>query len=160
MKKKIAIKFLAFALGLVCVGGFVGCDYFDGGESSHEYIQPESPEALALAQKSAQLLLGDGLQLNATYGTVEGNTLSFETDNEEVATVSASGYVTAVGLGTANVSATYGEQKVSCAVTVSLGSLLPSIEFTIAPDDEINVTTADTLDLTANVKYNTARMIS
>lgn len=57
-----------------------------------------------------------------------GSTVAWASDNEKVATVDETGLVTAVGKGTANITATAGGQSASCKVTVN--APLQGIEIT------------------------------
>ena len=59
------------------------------------------------------------VQLTATLTPAEATDIvEWASDNEKVATVSAAGVVTAVGIGTANITVTAGTVSAQCAVTV------------------------------------------
>jgi len=75
---------------------------------------------ISLNKNETTIARGGTEQLTATVepeGT--GNTVAWSSDNEEVATVDQTGLVTAVGKGTANITATAGGQSASCKVTVN-----------------------------------------
>ena len=75
---------------------------------------------ISLNKNETTIARGATEQLTATVvpeGT--GSTVAWSSDNEEVATVDQNGLVTAVGKGTANITATAGGQSASCKVTVN-----------------------------------------
>lgn len=84
---------------------------------------------ISLNKNETTIARGGTEQLTATVepeGT--GSTVAWSSDNEKVATVDETGLVTAVGKGTANISATAGGQSASCKVTVN--APLQGIEIT------------------------------
>lgn len=75
---------------------------------------------ISLNKNETTIARGATEQLTATVvpeGT--GSTVAWSSGNEEVATVDQNGLVTAVGKGTANITATAGGQSASCKVTVN-----------------------------------------
>lgn len=84
------------------------------------------PTALALNKTSLQMYVGDTGQLKATLQPSNcGSVITWRTSNSSVATVDAVGNVTAVGLGTATITAAVADKTVdgvtliaSCDVTV------------------------------------------
>ena len=60
---------------------------------------------------------------------VDTATITWRSDNESVATVSAEGLVTAVVAGTATITATYQDKTASCVVTVSAASSQEEIQY-------------------------------
>lgn len=84
---------------------------------------------ISLNKNETTIARGGTEQLTATVepeGT--GSTVAWSSDNEKVATVDETGLVTAVGKGTANITATAGGQSASCKVTVN--APLQGIEIT------------------------------
>ncbi len=76
---------------------------------------------ITLSQKVLEIDEGKTAQLSATVSpgdTTEDATVTWSSDNEAVATVDQAGTVTAVGGGTANITATAGGFSQSCTVTV------------------------------------------
>lgn len=82
---------------------------------------------VTLDQTSVELIKGDTQKLVATVApeSILDDNVTWSSDNEAVATVDANGIVTAVGVGTANITATTSAKNVSgaaetmsCAVTV------------------------------------------
>ena len=109
---------------------------------------------LSIAPETANLLIGENQQLNATVlpDKATNKALTWSTSNSTVATVDQNGLVTAVGAGTATITATTVDGSnltASCAVTVE-----PNV--VLAASIELNQTSAsategETLQLTATV---------
>lgn len=97
------------------------------------------------------LLAGDTLRLeaealDANGHAVPGAAFSWSSSNESVATVDDSGLVTAVGDGTASVTATSGSASGSATVTVETPNRAPEAVGTI-PDQAIQIGKAVALDV-------------
>ncbi|HKR09487.1 MAG TPA: Ig-like domain-containing protein [Gemmatimonadaceae bacterium] len=85
---------------------------------------PPTVSSIAVSPSSSSIQTGATVQLSAVARDASGNTISGQTfswasSNNSVATVSSSGRVTAVAVGTANVSATIGSVSGSAAITVT-----------------------------------------
>ena len=94
MKKLTAILFAA-----LLVLGLGSCN------KECKDIIPQ-PTALTLTPSAVSLKVGDTQQLTATVEPTDQNyTVTFTSDNEQVATVDAKGLVKAVAEGTANITA-------------------------------------------------------
>jgi uncharacterized protein YjdB len=76
---------------------------------------------LTLNKTILNLTLNDSEKLEVTVSTSNDGvyTVAWESSNTQVATVDDDGLVTAVGVGTANITASAGNRSVACAVTVS-----------------------------------------
>ena len=100
-------------------------DMFDNDRNNPTYAGACEPVAVtAIAGVPATLTLEDINDTHTFTATVEPTNTSFPTitwssNNESVATVSAAGVVTAQGAGTATVTATAGGFSVNCLVTVN-----------------------------------------
>ena len=82
--------------------------------------QATDPTAIALDKTTAQLEAGETLQLTASLEPAGATgTVVWSSNAEAVATVSQSGLVTAVGAGSAIITATVGELSATCTVTVT-----------------------------------------
>ena len=88
----------------------------DGDISSNPNEQP-GEFTIRINSTSSTLKTGDTYQLNAT--TSEAAAVAWSSANEEVATVTQSGLVTAIKEGSATIRATSNGKSVSCEVTVS-----------------------------------------
>ncbi len=78
---------------------------------------------VTLEAEEVELLVATVSPENATDPTV-----TWATSDPEVATVSENGFVTAVAAGTANITASAGEQSATCAVTV-IAPVVPNVDF-------------------------------
>ena len=76
---------------------------------------------ITLDASNLNLYVGDKKTLTATVepGDATEQTVTWESDNPDVATVDSDGTVTAVGVGTATITAKAGEKEASCEVTVN-----------------------------------------
>ena len=76
---------------------------------------------VSLNRASAALVEGESVTLVATVTPdfVKDKTVTWNSSNTAVATVDASGKVTAVGIGTATITATVGDKKATCEITVA-----------------------------------------
>jgi hypothetical protein len=157
------LKLLAFRTGLVLAltGLVVGCGGDDGA--------PSGVDRVTLTCASTSLNgIGATVQCNAVATNVSGNTVSsapitFSSSNDRVATVNQSGLVTAIGSGSATITAVYDDdttKRDSETITVTVthvvsvtGAALPLTitpdPVTVRPRDAIKWihTTADTLKI-------------
>lgn len=118
MKKLTAILFAT----LVVLG--LGSCYQECNE-----VLPQ-PTALTLNPTAVSLKVGDTQQLTATVAPTDQNyTVTFTSDNEQVATVDANGLVKAVAEGTANITAKVGNLTAKSVVTVSNSA--PDVTLTV-----------------------------
>lgn len=118
-------KLTAFLFATLVVLGLTSC-YEDCDD-----VLPQ-PQSLTLSPSVATLQVGDTKQLTATVEPTDQNyTVTFTSDNEQVATVDANGLVKAVAEGTANITAQVGDLKEKCVVTVSNSA--PKVTLTVDP---------------------------
>ena len=109
---------------------------------------------LSITPETANLHIGENQQLNASVlpDNATNKALTWSTSNSAVATVNENGLVTAVGAGTATITATTVDDSnltASCTVTVEPNVVLAtSIELN---QTSANVTEGETLQLTATV---------
>lgn len=115
---KAAITFIAGYKSASCSIEVLGNDiYVDPtGSDSSEDIQP-GEFTIRINVSSLNLMTGNTYQLTAT--TSEEAAVSWSSSNEEVASVTQSGLVTALKEGSATIHATSNGKSVSCEVTVS-----------------------------------------
>ena len=107
----VVVACLVLVLGLVActIFGSQFTELFTGGKT-------DTPvQALTLSQRNADLTVGSTVKLTASGGE---SIVSFSSNNEAVATVSADGTVKAVGEGNAVVTAKAGDLTASCSVAV------------------------------------------
>ena len=96
-------------------------------------VNPVEATGVILSADNMSLLVGQSEKLTATVepDNTTDKTITWKSDNEAVATVSSDGTVTAVSVGTANITAICGKATATCKVTVN-PILIESI--TISPE--------------------------
>ncbi|ACV62797.1 Ig domain protein group 2 domain protein [Desulfofarcimen acetoxidans DSM 771] len=121
-----------------------------GGTSS------ESVSGVSLDQTSCSLTVGETGQLTATVqpANASNKNVTWTSDNEAVATVDATGKVTAVSAGTANITVTTadGGFTATCAVTVQGGTSSESVSGVSLDKTSCSLTVGETGQLTATVQ--------
>ena len=124
-------KFLSLALSLtMCVTALsaAGCTQ-DGAQSSTPPPVEQVVEKLQLEKSNLLLTLGDRAELSASYHEIEGATLTWSSSAPNVVSVDENGYVEAMGLGVATITARYGAKQATCLVEVGLSGNVPYLDF-------------------------------
>lgn len=134
-------RWLGALWGAACVAMF-GC-------SSSGVQQAPGVDRVEITPQEASLAVGETLQLEVTAydregGVVRGESVSYSTSAAEVATVSASGVLTAVRQGEATITATVRGVRGTMQVEVLPGVVSVRIE-----PDPVEMLTQDTLQLQA-----------
>ena len=109
--------------------------------------------SITLAPAAPEVEVGDDVQLTATVNVVGGASqdVSWSSDDETVATVDATGLVTAVAVGTANITATSDfDATVSGSATVTVVPVPEVVSVTVTPEDAEILVGGD-VQLTADV---------
>ena len=119
-----------------------------GGDSGK---QPEIE--LTLSDKSVSVLLGETYLITASYTETANHVLTWTTANDKVATVE-DGLVTAAGKGTTIITATYGDKKAECEVTVSFADYMPELKIRHVTDEGVRVSLNSTFDIDAYILFN------
>ena len=119
-----------------------------GGDSGK---QPEIE--LTLSDKSVSVLLGETYLITASYTETANQVLTWTTANDKVATVE-DGLVTAAGKGTTIITATYGDKKAECEVTVSFADYMPELKIRHVTDEGVRVSLNSTFDIDAYILFN------
>lgn len=123
-----AVGDLGFTYNILITDGSTAVlEYTNNDQTDLSVVVPVTD--ISLNKNATTIARGATEQLTATVdpeGT--GSTVAWSSDNEKVATVDETGLVTAVGKGTANITATAGGQSATCAVTVN--APLQGIEIT------------------------------
>lgn len=86
-----------------------------------QQIATSTVTAIALSSSTLSLTVGDDPTSLTATTTPTGKRVSWRTSNANVATVDGEGNVTAVGAGTAVITAVSGAQSAACTVTVTAG---------------------------------------
>lgn len=124
------IGYLMLSCCLLCTLFFSGCEQFLNaykqmtGSSSASSSAVQTEYALMLTKTNYEVIEAESVMLLLTF-TANGkdadfSLLTFESDNENVATVDAEGKVTGISVGTAKITATYMDKKVEATVTVTM----------------------------------------
>lgn len=112
-----------------------------GGKSAQATITVTIPVAtVTLSQSAATLVPAATLQITATPkdasgATVSGQTVAWSTNGATVATVSSTGLVTAVAIGTATISATVSGKSADAVITVQAGAVIGAAGGTVVSAD-------------------------
>ena len=128
--------------------------YVVGSENERPSTAVESVE---ISSTAASLLPEENLQLTATVlpSFVENKNVNWSSDNKSVATVSNTGYVTAVAEGTAHITATSvadGTKSATCTVTV-VGSITPVTWYGYSTVSPLEGLTAYTYSITRGTDH-------
>jgi uncharacterized protein YjdB len=109
--------FLFSLMALVCLWGITSC-----GDKDDESVALTS---ITVSPTSLNLLVGSMQQLTATAvpGNATGVAFAWSSNNEAVATVGASGLVTAAGLGSAVITVSSGSVSATVPVTVVMEAI-------------------------------------
>lgn len=121
---------------------------FSCTEKEPEVEQVIRVESVSVSQNSAALTIGETLQLTASVSpaSATNKNISWSSSNQAIASVSASGLVTALGEGTTTITATADGKQGTCSVTVSKGVVnvseikLDKTELTLYEGDEETLT--------------------
>ncbi len=118
MKKLISFLFVSFAAAAM----MVSCQ--PNGEEPNDPSNPGSGEiSISLDKTSLNLLVDESAQLAATVSP-EGTTVTWSSDNLDVAVVGNTGMVKAVGEGSCIITAKAGGKSAQCAVNVTKGEVV------------------------------------
>ena len=115
-----------------------------------ETVKPILATSIIFNKETLELVIGENETLTATVEpeNTTDKTIVWSSSNEEVATVSEDGVVTAISVGTVNILATCGELSATCKVTVK-----PIMATTITLDKEtLELTIGEKETLTATVE--------
>ena len=143
-------------LFILCVARFAltACKQ-NGGDSSDGSTKPSpsgNTDSFELSKTSVQLIFGESAVVIAKFKNKDGVTLVWKSYDESVATVD-DGVISATGLGDAIVTATYGDAKAECAVSVFFGDYQPTLKVDYL-GEELSLLKGDVYDLTAYVMFN------
>ena len=120
---------MAFAVGCANKDGAKGMSGCNG--CSKEWGIPdlpdEEPEVMKLSTGVKTLIIGESFTIKVTG--VGDATVTFSSDNENVATVDQTGLVTSVGIGEATIRVSAAGQSKNCYVTVIEDTRIPTLRF-------------------------------
>ena len=163
MKNKIKLLVIFSVFIILCASAFTltGCkgrenESGNGSSESSSVSTPtstsENTNSLELTKNAVQLVYGESAVVVAKYKDEDGVTLVWKSSDESVATVE-NGIISSTGLGTATVTATYGELKAECSVSVTYGDSQPILTVDHL-GDELNLLKGDAYSLASRVTFN------
>jgi hypothetical protein len=112
-----------------CLTALLACS--DGGPASGNIVEPDDVARVEVTPTAMTLASGGTGQLTATLfagsgAVLTGRSVSWSSSGADIATVSTSGLVTAVGAGTAIITATSGGRNGTAQVTVTASGGAPA----------------------------------
>ena len=139
--KKWAIVSL-IALFAISAFAFVGC-----GED-----EPSDPTySVTLRNDVENVVLDENYTIHAETSGFESRNLTWTSSDESVVTVD-DGVVVGKKIGSATVTASFGEASDSCTVNVGLGGYVPELESNA--NDSLTILNENAFDISFNVAYN------
>ena len=145
----------AFLIGLAVACGKPEPD------PGHGQTTPSQPQVVAVSsvsldKTSVSLNAGESVTLAATVkpDNATNKTVSWSSSNASVASVDASGKVSAVAEGTATITAKAGDKTATCSVTVT--KKVVAVESVTLDKSSLELTEGETATLTATVKPDNA----
>lgn len=145
--KKLSILFAIFVSSLALAVCSCAKKANDGGGKDN---LPEISD-LIIYENDVEAVLGDVLAIRATDGK-NSVKCSWKSSDESIATVDEWGNVTAENVGKATITAAYGKLSATCAVSVTLGGNLPSIE--TDADDNVTVDLMHEVGVGGEIRFN------
>ncbi len=121
---------------------FTGCD--DNKDLPPTY-------SISIKNETVSLVLDSSYTLPVELEGIDKSSLTWSSSDDSIVSV-AEGVVVGRGIGTATVTATFGEKKDSCEVTVGLGEFVPSLENNIG--NNARITIGSNFDIVFNVDFN------
>ena len=153
-------KFLLLILTL-CMSAFLGCSCGDNGDGPIVETLPPAPEAeatLSLDSSELSLIVGEEKYLSAQTNNLDGYTLSFASNNDNVALVDNAGKITAFSEGTAVITATYTNgtktKTATCNLAVGFANYVPFVEIDGGLQDVTQIALNDTLSVSPYISFN------
>lgn len=120
---------------------------------------PKTPAIVyevSLESEQFSMIIGDEKPLIASYTRQDGTELVFTSSDETVVKVDEYGRLTALKAGTATITVSYGTASDSCVVTVGTNGLLPALQLTNVPSEQVYIEQSTQLDLSGSVLFNGA----
>ena len=152
MKNRNRFLVILSVFMVLCVSAFMltGCGENGNGSESLggdpiSSSTSENTKTLELTRNAVRLVYGESAVVIAKYKDEDGVTLVWKSSDETVATVE-DGLIISTGLGDAVVTATYGDLKAECSVSVTYGEYQPILTVDHL-GDELNLLKDDVYDL-------------
>lgn len=133
--------------------GLITSEDTGGGSTS---IEEEVDESLTLNKTETSLLIGGYEKLKASYYDDE-KVIAWTSSDSLVASVSATGMVTGVSVGTARIMARVDGKVATCTVTVGMGEFVPTLQMENFREDSVSIASVDTVNLQSVILFNGKR---
>ena len=147
--KKVFLFLCGWILAVLCL---VSC----GGDDGLETEMTVKVTSVTLSSTELSMTVGDSHTLTATVSPFNATdkTVSWQSSNSSVASVTSSGVVKGVGAGSATITATAGGKSATCVVTVK--SQVVEVTGITLSATELSMTVGDSHTLTATVSPSNA----
>ena len=146
--KKFLTFILAFTMSMTVLGAS-GCQ-----ESGTPSPSVQVVEKLELGKSNLLLTLGDRVELSVSYNALEGEVLTWTSSDNKVVSVDENGFVEALRVGKATVTANYGSKKASCVVEVTLSGNVPKLVFDDDVSERMSLVKGETFGLGSHIRFN------
>ncbi len=150
---KRSLILIVFVLMFCFCGLFVACNDDSNDNGNGDDIETVQ-NSITLNEDSFNLKIGDVVHIVPTYDPEDGVYLVYTSSDANVASVDENGEIKALKVGSAVITATYGEISATCDVTVGLNGESPVIKTDVAEGASINVALSEKLDIKPWVYFN------
>ncbi len=149
--KKVLLCVLLSIMMVATLGVLCSCD--EPEPPSLPTPPPTNEVTLTINKNRTDLIIGQYEKLKATLENSKEN-ITWSSTNPQVATVSNTGMVTGVSVGTSKIIARASDLSAECVVSVGLGNYVPEIQMESFSGDSVSIATVDTVNLRGEIKFN------
>ena len=145
--KRTFISVICLLIGLISLTAFTltGCYSPSGSQGSGNNQQPNEKASVSYSISEKIMIVGDEEYLIPDYKKLSGYTLTYSSNNAQVASVTSQGKVSAQGEGSAVITATYSNGSDSASffcVNLSSSPLVESTASAVQPNPVVSEKTA------------------
>ena len=151
MRKKLFIFISLLCLPLMLL--FPACKPAGSTVEQREPVKP----VITLNVTEIELRPGVEYYVVPSGATDPTMQIVYSSSDNTIATVNQDGLITAKKLGTATVTATYGESTASCTVKVVTEDFVPTVHFDYLAGEEVTVSLIDAVNISSYVMFNGER---
>ncbi len=117
-------------------------------------LNVQTSASLEMGSENLLLTLGEKAELPVSYNPIDGTVLAWSSSAPNVVSVDGNGFVEAVGVGVATITAHYGNEQASCTIEVGLSGNVPLLMFESNIGEEITLLKGTSFDLETFVSFN------
>jgi hypothetical protein len=154
MKKIKKFTLMFFTALLICFG--VACKEGEVSTGNND-SSPSTESTLQIAYTKREIKLMESFYLEPTFGGTALEGVQYLSSNPLVASVRADGKVSGIGIGSAEITVSFGEYSAKCEITVGMGAELPSLQFYQVEHPITTISEIDLLDLSCYVQYDNTK---